>query len=305
MLDRASIDLSTMSDKASFLDPRDFLASQLIRGQLALVLGAGVSVGFGLPNWPKLLAFLEERLTNKRPDNISDEAFAEKLWRDSGRDDDAFAEHVSTALYSEYKGTADDLANDRLLASIGALARPAKRGSVSHIVSFNFDDLIEMHLEYFGITCLSTARMPAWDSSRADVKILHPHGLLPFSKTRDATKIVFTQKDYDRVIGQSSNIWRTKLLDIFSSNTCLFLGLSGKDGNLRSVLEETKDRHVAKKRGDAYWGIRISSDENDPARDEWDDKGVSQYTLSSYSQLPGFLSEICRRAATSADTLLG
>jgi hypothetical protein len=289
-----------MSDKASFHDPRDFLASQLTRGRLALVLGAGVSVGFGLPNWPILLARLAVRLGIARPKDSGDEAFAEKLWRATGKDDDIFAEHVSAALYSDYRGSSDELASDRLLASIGALARPAKRGNVSHIVSFNFDDLIELHLEYFGISCLSTARMPAWDSSRADVTILHPHGLLPFSKTRDATKIVFTQQDYDRIIGQSSSIWHTKLLDIFSSNTCLFLGLSGKDGNLRSVVLETRDIHVAKRRGDAYWGVRISSDENDPARDEWEDRGVSQYTLGDYSELPTFLSEICRRAANAA-----
>jgi hypothetical protein len=139
--------------------------------------------------------------------------------------------------------------------------------------------------------------MPAWDSSLSDVKILHPHGLLPYAKHRDISRIVFTQLDYDRVIGKSSDLWRTRLLDIFSSNTCLFLGLSGKDANLRSILYEVNGRHVAKSRGDAYWGVRISDNDCDIARNEWDDRGVVQYTLSNYSLLPAFLREICKRAA--------
>jgi hypothetical protein len=145
MTERTSIDLSTMSDKESFRDPRDFLASQLTAGRLALVLGAGMSSGFGLPQWSRLAEILGERLNVVRPDKVSDESFAEMLWRATGKDDDVFAEHVKTALYSEYGGAEDDLANAPLLASIGALAQSAKRGKVSNIVSFNFDDLGRVH----------------------------------------------------------------------------------------------------------------------------------------------------------------
>jgi hypothetical protein len=176
------------------------------------------------------------------------------------------------------------------------MARPTKRGSVSHIISFNFDDLIETYMKSYGIAVRTTPAVPAWDSNLYDVNILHPHGLLPLDKTEPVTPIVFTKLDFHRVVGNLANQWRRAMGTILSSNTCLFLGLSGADDNLMSLANETKDVHVSTLRSDCYWGVRISANPSDPAKAKWEQRGISQYTLPSHNDLPGFLNDLCRRA---------
>jgi SIR2-like domain len=295
-------EISKWADVEAWEDPRDILASQLRAGRFALVIGAGVSTGFGLPDWDRLIEALAIRFGKIKSPDVSNEDFSEDLWRAAGRDDLVFASNVRECLYDKYSLRMDGLSDKPLLASISAMARPAKRGSVVHIISFNFDDLIEEYLSYYGILVQSIAELPAWDSNLAAVKILHPHGLLPIQRALPVTPIIFTQYDYDRIVGDITQRWRSRLEMIMSSNTCLFLGLSGKDNNLMSIVARVGKFHVSKGRCDKFWGVRISCNENDIYRMKWEQRGICQYTLENYASLPAFLCEVCRRAtALDAD----
>jgi len=252
-------EISKMMHTDAWEDPRGFLAEQLSKGRLALVLGAGISFGFGLPTWDALVNDVAELLGAVRKPDISNEDFAEDLWRLSGSKNLEFSETVRKCLYKRFNSSVDDICSHRLLASIGALARPAKRGSVAHIITFNFDNLIETYLEYYGIQVQPIATLPTWDSNLYDVTILHPHGLLPLDSRDAVTPIVFTKLDFQRIIGETKNKWRTRMGAILNSNTCLFLGLSGEDENLMGLASETKNTHVSSSRQDCYWGVRITA----------------------------------------------
>jgi hypothetical protein len=44
----------------------------------------------------------------------------------------------------------------------------------------------------------------------------------------------------------------------------------------------------------------LSDAKSDPLRSSWEQRGICQYTLASYVELPDFLLDLCRRAAQIA-----
>lgn len=280
-------------------DPRDILAEQLVRGRLLLALGAGVSDDFGLPKWADLISRTAAMAKCTLPSGQSIEDSAETiLARGYGGDELKFASGVRAALYEKCDSSIDNLTKNRLLAAIGALTMASAKGKVTKIVSFNFDDLVEKFLAYHGFVENSIGAMPAW-ATIADVHVYRPHGILPSdSRIPVPHPIVFAQIQYDRQTGKG--LWHHALVDAFSSHTCLFIGLSGKDNNLKRILTEVNDSHVGKQAGDPYWGVRLTADATGLMRDMWETRGVKQHLLASYSDFPRWLFEICQRAATLA-----
>jgi hypothetical protein len=292
--------ISVMMDRSRYEDEnslKEFLAGQLYKGRLSIVLGAGASIGFGLPDWDKLVKRAFDIVSAVRPGGITNEEAAEILLSSKCQKNEIqFAKLIHEALYQDFDVSFDSIRKNDLLSSIGAITMVSRRGSVSQIVSFNYDNLVESYFRYLGFDVESFSLMPAWDT-RADVQVYHPHGILPQGSKDDIKSgIVFAQIHYDRIVGESKNLWRQLLLNIFRSNTCLFVGLSGADDNLSSILNEVKDSHASTGLH-LYWGVRFSNDSNDPRRSKWEDRGVFQQTLSDYNQLPSWLFEICQRAA--------
>ncbi|HKY35313.1 MAG TPA: SIR2 family protein [Polyangiaceae bacterium] len=80
------------------------------------------------------------------------------------------------------------------------------------------------------------------------------------------------------------------------AKTHLFVGLSGEDQNLKSMLKRVQDDH-ARQGEHLYWGVRFSADENDPLRNMWDMRGVFQHTVRDYDDVPRLLLRVCQRAA--------
>ncbi len=276
---------------------KQLLAQQLYAGRLTLVLGAGVSVGFGLPNWPELISRMAAKTGVPHRPGLSPEEFAESLLTGYCRKDDiAFAELVRRVLYENYDSSLQALRRNDLLASVGALTMAASRGSVTRVVSFNFDNLLEEYLDYFGYDVTVVAEQPCW-ASRADVQVLHPHGILPCDKRVAITRgIVFAKMHYDRVVGKYDSAWRAQLMSIMCSTTCIFIGLSGADDNLTSMLMDTNANHVSKQRGDKYWGIRFTQ-LDDPRAHIWEERGVFQQIVDRYDRIPEWLFDVCQIAA--------
>lgn len=292
--------MSRMHDHASFENQntlKEFLAEQLVNGRLSLALGAGASMGFGLPNWDNLIAdaFAKRGLT--KPTALTNEHAADALLAACGNDDLRFASLISEVLYSGIDLSMVKLKQKELLAALGAITMASSRGSVGRVVSFNYDNLLETYLDYYGFDVESIAKVPHWDS-RTDVKIYHPHGFLPSDKIGTAiAPIVLAQSHYDRIVGKTHVVWNSVLLEIFSSSTMIFIGLSGADNNLTSLLQSANDNHVSKARHDAFWGIRFSDSVDDARSHIWQMRGVFQVTLSSYEEIPGWLFEVCQIAA--------
>jgi hypothetical protein len=292
--------LNKLQNIASFNDAstlQQICADQLRRGRLALVLGAGVSVGFGLPSWKSLIKRTFKIAKRSRRKDWSNEDAAEDLLANGASGDRVkLATMVRKALYEGYTFTTEELATNELLVALGALTMASGRGSVTRVVSFNYDDLLEAYLGHFGFVVRSVEKMPSWQS-KADVTVYHPHGILTNDLSRKVERgVVITQKDFDEIVGNAADAWHNVILDIFRSNTCLFIGLSGEDANLTNLLFKTGKLHACEA---VMWGIRFSTNKHDRKLTTWEERGVGQHTLSSYRELAPWLLEVCRLAASN------
>lgn len=293
-------DLSRMRDPTFFAlreNLTTYLAEQLLKGRLCLGLGAGVSMALTLPSWDDLTAAVAAEAGLPFTPGIQNEILAQQSLARLNGDRLRLGKIVRAALYNGYDSSLRGLVTHPLLVALGSLCIGSRRGSVRHIVTFNFDDLLEEYLRYYGFLAESVDRVPTWES-RADVRVYHIHGLLPRDPSVPVRQpIVFTQADYDAVVGVATNDWRRTVLNVFASNTCVFIGLSGNDKNLTSLLSEVRKIHASSKRHDAYWGVRFSNSAEDPFLDLWKTHGVYQITVPTYEDVPVWLLDICQEAA--------
>lgn len=278
----------------------EFIARKLKTGATSLVLGAGASHGFNLPDWETLVANLRAQCGVAPPTKmIRPEEEADSLLRSQFRGDRiAFAEAVWDALYESTKRDAAFLLKSDLLQSISAFLTNSLRGRACSVITFNFDDIVENYLRLLGFIVKSETSVPAW-AGTADAVIYHPHGLLPMLDRGGRTKIVFTESDFDQVVGRESDAWNRVMNSILSSTFPVFIGLSGNDARLRSILLQIKEIHPATKMDSSlYWAVRptrISEDKN--LVDRWRDLGVAPRYLDGYADIPAWLLGICQKAA--------
>lgn len=205
------------------------------RGALALFVGAGVSMGCGLPSWNELVCrvvmevwkhdkkLAAELLT--KPNGIA----ARYSKRHAG---DKFNSIVHRCLYQ------DDLV---LSPCVQAIAE----SGIKNICTFNFDDLLEEAFQIAGVEPdIGTPNEP-FSINQHGVKIFHPHGFLSRfheSNETDAARIIFSEDDYNGLYSEPyswSNIAQLMLLSGFS---VLFIGLSMQDPNLRRLIDVTRSR---------------------------------------------------------------
>lgn len=232
------------------------------KDDLVLFLGAGVSVDAGLPSWDSLmsqllLTLIERRFPNDINSKLNDvqkEEIASKLkglnnssplqaarYINSGLTDD-FEKEVSNVLYKKL----NDLSENSLLNAIVKLCTPPRSGiGVKAITNYNFDDLVETILYKAGIKNRPIYNDNSFPNSD-EIGIYHVHGFLPqnpeeFEGLRDSL-LIFSEKNYHTIMSDPYNWSNLTQLNFFRENTCLFIGQSGTDPNLRRLLEIAKER---------------------------------------------------------------
>jgi hypothetical protein len=125
-----------------------------------------------------------------------------------------------------------------MLSAIGSLVMSSRRGYVANVVNFNFDDLLEIFLEFHGFVTDSVFKDRHWAGNH-DVTIYHPHGFLPLDKRHPSSDdITLGTDDYLTVmLPDARNLWRPLLQTFLRTHTFLHIGLSGKDPNLQSLIQ--------------------------------------------------------------------
>lgn len=220
---------------------------------VTLFLGAGVSMDAGIPLWSKLVhELLITMITTKtegeklNPQEIQklndlvnanreDTPLTQVRYIRSAFEDEEYHEIVRTILYQEEISTNTDLLN-----ALSKMVKPERTHiGVKSIVTYNFDDLLERKLLSkninFNVVCHETD-MPNTNS----LNIYHVHGFLPHDtaeKLASDISLIFSEEDYHRVYRDAycwSNITQ---LNAFRDSTCLFIGCSLTDPNLRRLLD--------------------------------------------------------------------
>lgn len=205
-------------------------------GKLALFVGAGISVGCGLPNWNELVSRVLASTWKDQPELASllqqkdKNILAARYARQKAAD--RFNRVVHDALYQ------DDI---ELSKCVGAIAR----SGIRHICNFNFDDLLIEALLTEGLNCVAATPDEPFQSTHEGVTVYHPHGMLPrFNRDGelDAAKIVFSEDDYHNLYSDPYSWANIVQLSLLTSKSVLFIGLSMQDPNLRRLIDIARNR---------------------------------------------------------------
>ncbi len=273
-----------------------YLAQQLRRGRLALVLGAGVSVPFGLPGWEKLVQRMydAERVSVDPAAKPEQQASALRTNR-FARNPTGFVDLVRRSLYQDARTDRWTLHTNPSLSAICTIIMACSRHGVANVITFNFDDLIELYLEQHGHVAGSIVRAGQW--AEQQVRVYHPHGLLPIREGMVSTEeLVLDAQSFMDILQDDMNAWRQELRTILRSHTCLFVGLSGNDFHFGVLLTAAAAEHAVRDEQVPFWGVRFATEGADRAT--WATWKISTWIVEDYHQaLPSFLLDVCERAA--------
>ncbi len=224
-------------------------------GQLTIVCGAGVSVGAGLPEWSELLRVLLARMFESRdpianePQMTADDLaglFSETVKASPL----VVGQYLKTAFGEELVGQLRDAlyagrpdSGSELVNAIAGLCRPGDGQSLRAIVSFNFDDVIEAALDRDGVK-YTAVHADGERIAPGTVPIYHVHGYLPRAGDVEADRdVVFTEEAYHSQFAEPFSWSNLALLNELTQSTCLLLGLSVTDPNLRRLLDVARHKY--------------------------------------------------------------
>jgi SIR2-like domain len=265
------------------------LARDLVNGRAVLSVGAGFSMASGGPSWTVLVDRLCKSLGAKRKRGETNEVLAGRLYtKVCYSKNDVFNEHLRNALY--LNGTTKKITSNAAIEPVFAIVSASRRRGPSIVISYNFDDALEVYLRSRGMRCISQTE-PYWIGGDEDVIVIHPHGFLPRVGDVPKSKITFTAEDFDREHGRRSN-WHERMVSLMASSTVIFWGLSGNDANLMGQLSEVHEKHPTT---DSYWGIRFSQ-KSDARNAQWDGHGVMVQQIRRHSDIRTRLWEVCEAA---------
>lgn len=238
------------------------LAHELFDGKLAIILGSGISVPFGLPCWDLMIDQCCQAKNITIPTSGRDNLKLAEYIRINCASKEEYHELIERYLYDGVNTDIEALRKNRMFYAITNLTTPSRRGCVKTIVTYNFDDLLEHFFRDQGKIVESIIKVPC-SKPQADIIIYHPHGFLPsFTSIADSEKwIILDRLSYAERVTERQD-WMRVLQTIFRENTCIFVGLSLNDFDLDADIVMAKDGHPTLKAGNTYWGIRFAKRTN-------------------------------------------
>jgi hypothetical protein len=238
-------------------------------GELSLFLGAGVSVEAGVPTWKALINALLVRMIDgtaalhPRPTPAEVDDLALRLgvieggsplltarYLRRGMEEmlggpEAFIQEVTTTLYSKVRS--GDPRSVPILNSIAELSRPQRTGTkVRTVVTYNFDDLLERAFGAAGVRHRSIFREGDL-AGPEDLPVQHVHGFLPRDRNTyvglEQSTWAFSEEGYHALFADPYHWSNLVQLNALRENTCILIGLSLGDPNLRRLLEIASRRN--------------------------------------------------------------
>lgn len=238
------------------VDPEELIrVSQL--GGITLVLGSGISVSSGLPNWNSLAQDMWRAAYGRRrspwhraPKGLSPRDVPQflpivfELARNE-LGEQQFLKALSTNLYRNARLPTTDrgfLESDETLAVLARLVvQEFKRQGnrrIERIVTLNADDLLEQAVSALVPgDCYDVIRSVARPTSsgfrrRGSIPIYHIHGYLPSEGDYSGYMLVFTDSQYWSTSATALAFANRVMLSSLSESRCIFIGLSVVDINL-------------------------------------------------------------------------
>ncbi len=217
------------------------------KGNLTLFCGAGISMDAGVPTWNILLkSLLKEAFKSKEIEdienifadifqtrnNLSPIIIGKYLKNVLGND---FLETVRNSLYEKCTRKSDTIDD------IVELCRPKRdTNSLKAIITYNFDDIIELKLFANKIKYRSIYK-EGERYEENELPIFHVHGFLPSKgKLTIDNEIVFSEDAYHTQFIDPFSWSNLVQLNYLNTSTCLFVGISLTDPNMRRLIDVSK-----------------------------------------------------------------
>ena len=224
--------------------------------RLVLVLGAGLSTNFGVPNWKNLLrnlliATIEESEEQEYDSDLLAQLFTRifglsplaagrylQTYYD-GREPEralAFEEALRDTLYQNVDQTA---AHPLMREVVNFCAAPGKSPNLDSVITYNYDDLLEHSLTSLDISVPHKAIFDAgMNPDKGELAIYHVHGYLPQDQElTEKNRVAFGENIYHHQYNEIYS-WRNIVqINKFRDYSCLFVGISLTDPNMRRLLD--------------------------------------------------------------------
>lgn len=217
----------------------------------ALVLGAGISIDLGAKSWNDLLLHFENELckagiigdVDKLCKKVGGSSLiTAQLCKDLYKNETAYYWAIHNGLYGT-PSSKSMYAIDEIVKII----EKSKRKKHFRVLTYNFDDYLEQRL-----TNIQFEFNTLFNSSgiiNDKLSIYHVHGYLPqveyksYMKPEHCASIFLTEENYNGLYNQPYSWQISSQLSFFRENTCLFVGCSLSDPNIRRLLELTREKN--------------------------------------------------------------
>ena len=254
------------------------MSQRLDRRRLGLILGAGVSIDAGCPEWKELVT----RLTGKFPN--SSKAFA--AHRTAGLQDTyitqiAFSLHEAASRAAstvprhleqyQVDSTWMEIVHEELYRDIASLSYEQILGRHTYLaalgqlvcrtelaVNFNFDDLVdEAAIDFARSRNKEQPEIisrPKIETRRDAPVVYHINGFLPRERRRRRSEgLIFTEDAFADVLISPTLHDSDFLMSRFATTTFLLLGTSLNDNSLKNMLRAGMKRSPANHHYIVYW----------------------------------------------------
>lgn len=230
-------------------------------GNLNFVLGAGISSEFGIPTWDNLLqrllmttieqetekAVLLSKIFSKifNPSSLIAGRYLEESFKDE-KVKNKFEKHVRDALYETYDENAKSLIIDEIIKFCLA---PGNSPNLDGIITYNYDDIIETKLREKNLDMpFESVFGQAINPDNNVLKIHHVHGFLPRKgNIGNDNKITLGEFVYHEQYSNTYSWNNIVQINKFRDKTCLFIGTSLTDPNIRRLLDIAKSQKKSNK----------------------------------------------------------
>ena len=250
----------------------EVLQEAYLKGRLTLYLGAGVSKPSGLPSWEELVQALyfstlndESYIHELRPYPNYLFALAEWVLKQKNEPLDIivrkikqwykgeeFMRMMSNTLYAGFGPSIDGLPQDildnnsTLKAIVNCCVKsvPKVKG-ISSIITYNYDNLVELGLENFPAAKDNFQKIYKRDQRfMADkIPIYHVHGYIPYQiEEANYDDIIFSEDQYNRTF-QDPFYWGNLVqVNHLTNYTGLMIGTSLADRNTRRIIDSVRNQ---------------------------------------------------------------
>jgi hypothetical protein len=240
-------------------DPRSRLVATARRGGVTLVLGAGVSIEAGVPNWRGLAVRIwEQALKASTGGPPVDELDIEKIVQDpqflpiifelaqERLGNRAFVETLKDCIYQTVQPRLTRHVGTTVGTVAAAISRDhglGPRRRIVRVVTFNADELLREALRghtdrrgQFWQTMDHAVSTVPFGRGEQHVPIYHVHGFLPrrgaFAESYSEHRLVFTDSQYWESGTSQASLANRTMNTALADSHCLFIGLSMTDANL-------------------------------------------------------------------------